>query len=93
MAYDPTAAHGFGFGSTDQDPAGNAPAEATKHGFTFEIWPSPMPAATYPMLVPGRTGTIRAASASEARKIARAAAKPGTAIGACTHNRSVCGCR
>jgi hypothetical protein len=52
-----------------------------------------MPAQSYPMLLPDRTGVIRAADASKARKIAQAAAAPGTAIGACTHNRSACGCR
>lgn len=61
-----------------------------QHVWCFEIWPDPLPVASWPMLLAGSTGRITAATPKEARAIAEAQLSPGQAIGAGQHIRSAC---
>ena len=59
------------------------------HEYVFEVWPDPMPATSYPILLPGRI-TVRAGEHQEALELAREQLQPGQALGACHHWRSRC---
>ncbi len=70
----------------------DALVEATapeSHVYAFEVWPDPLPQASYPMLLPERV-TVKAPDASIALTMATAGIKAGQAIGACSHIRSMC---
>ena len=60
------------------------------HSYTFEIWPDPMPAATYPMLVPDRLTVTSEHTAGAARCLADARVPAGQALGYVYHNRTRC---
>jgi hypothetical protein len=59
------------------------------HMYTFEVWPDPLPAASYPMLVPDHV-TVKAAGYDQARDYATDGLEPGRTLGAAGHLRSQC---
>lgn len=65
------------------------PLASPFHMFTVEVWPDPMPAASWPMLVPDRL-TIKATDAAQAGEFAAQAIKPGQRATVAGHIRSKC---
>ena len=62
---------------------------APVHQYSFEVWPDPLPTATYPILLPGRV-TVRAGDPETARSMAAQQIQAGQALGACAHWRGRC---
>jgi len=62
---------------------------AAAHEYMFEVWPDPMPAASYPMTVPDHV-TVRAAGYEQAREAAITGLAAGRALGFPYHQRSRC---
>jgi hypothetical protein len=61
----------------------------TIHEYAFEVWPDPLPQASYPMLIPGRV-TARAADLDTGRQLAGQSITAGQALGAVSHWRTRC---
>lgn len=66
-----------------------APVASPFHMFVFEVWPDPLPAAGWPVLVPDHL-TVKATDADQAREFAAQGIKPGQAATLTGHIRARC---